>query len=279
MLFFLGKRSWQILNNSMTLPFAMTTDTEQVSLSLDEKDYPHISLKSTSGFNSRLRYAFWDGENWNGMDWSQLLDGIHESSGNFIAGIENPVLKLDSNYQPCIGYLVDHMTNYDESIDYIFNDLTVNHPDLSLGIITNTPEYNYEDKLILSIGIVNPVKIRNVDIYLVLQNTSTDLFWFYPNWTDVIQPIRLTLQKDLSVPLTNILTLRIPNENPPLSYDIQGILGDLKVANLFFGYQECKMRLEMWAECNGHRDCKNSTETIYLVRNDTYPDNCSRCPY
>jgi hypothetical protein len=106
-------------------------------------------------------------------------------------------------------------------VNFLYNDLSIKQKVLSLGIITNTKQFESVDKLVLSLGIVNPIKIREVDLYLVLRNTDSEELWFYPNWTGTIQPIHITLPKDLTVPMTEVLSLDIPCENPPMTYDIQ----------------------------------------------------------
>ena len=205
---------WKILGVNETIPNTFEVDST-LTLALDENNFPHIAYSWGS-----LHYLFWNGELWNGREWSQLDMGIYDYLNNsYISGAE-PILLLDSIGQANIGFRKS--TGADSNcINFIYNDLLQKNTRLSLGVITNKYDYQCEDYFKLSVGIVNPDITRKVDIYLVLKNSKTDEYWFFPNWTSDIDFITLTLPSDLSIPLTEVLGYNIPNESPPLSHDIE----------------------------------------------------------
>jgi hypothetical protein len=108
----------------------------KVNFDLDAKEFSHIVFGGMIFMNSVLRYTYWDGENWNGRDWSQLHDGIHDTSGSLISA-KYGSLVIDSNEQPYLCYQRDYVDH--ALINLIFNDLSSKQSSLSLGIITDKP--------------------------------------------------------------------------------------------------------------------------------------------
>jgi len=222
---------WKTLGpNGFEIPFTLDANTSgfntcelyEMDFELVNNDYPHIVYSSIYNSYSRLRYVFWDGEHWNGREFSQLKDGLHDSSGNFkLYCKDNPLMQIDSKGQPCITYekLMD-LTN--SHISYLYCDLSYKNSDLAIGIISNKTEYIFEEKDNIDIAItcVNPNKKIEVNLFLVLQNIKTEECWFFPNWTYEIKSLSVFLPEDLSIPLTHILSFDIPCDNPPLTYNI-----------------------------------------------------------
>ena len=214
--------SWKSLGSEgVKIPYAIKTNAGTSSFSinfdLDSSEFPHLIYGGTITSKPRLRYTFWDGERWNGREWSQLHEGIHNAIGSFWIDVRFTYIEIDSKNQANICY-----ENEDEScIMFMYNDLFSKYNELSIGIITDKHIYQHEDLLKLSLGIINPDLIRDVNLYLVLENTKTDEYWFFPNWTNEITPIPMTLPRNLAIPLTGVLSFDIPCQSPPLTYDIE----------------------------------------------------------
>jgi len=186
-------------------------------LAIDKNDNPHIVYSANSSIGE-MRYTFWDGERWSGREWSQSIDGIHDSSGeNSLYGY-NQVIKLDSLNQPSIVY---SRSNYQKLILYEYCNLSQKQSDLTVGLFFDKSNYESEDNLTLSIGLTNPSTGCDVNLFLALQNFRTNEYWFFPDWTSEIQSVPLRIPSDFNLPLTHILKFDIPCENPPLSYNVE----------------------------------------------------------
>jgi len=211
---FFENNEWKTLGSNGFV-FPNTENCSNISLAIDKKNYPHLIYTSNS--YPGLHYFFWDGYGWNGREWSQLRDGIHDSANNYKIWCANSNLIIDSRNQPCICF--DDQEGLGDYIHYLYNNLTQKHNDLSLGIDTDRYIYESEDELNLSVGMINPDLTRKVNLYLVLENFTTDEYWFFPNWSKEIDFITVTVSPELAIPITKIFSFDIPCESPPLAHD------------------------------------------------------------